>query len=149
MNSQEDYFHLGAKALIHNEKGQMLLLQLNPNKFKNTNEARFDIPGGRVQKNETLEIALKREIYEETGIDTILSLEPFMMTLSNFRIPTQIGDVGLVFATYLCKVPENIQIRLSDEHIYFEWAEPSRVSQLLSHYPLPLLKKLSDLHKKF
>ncbi len=147
--AQEDCFHLGAKALIHNESGQLLLLQLNPNKSRNTREARWDIPGGRIQKGEHLETTLKREVLEETGIATLLDVRPFMMVLTNIRIVAPTGaDVGLIFATYLCTIPKNSNIQLSDEHIQFQWANLNKTLELLSHYPKELLEKLSTLQER-
>lgn len=146
--AQEDCFYLGAKALIHNESGQLLLLQLNPNKSRNTREARWDIPGGRIQRGEHLETALKREVLEETGIATLLDIRPFTMVLTNLRIvaPT-FADLGLIFATYLCTIPKNSNIRLSDEHIQFQWVNLNEALELLSHYPKELLEKLSTLYR--
>lgn len=146
--AQEDCFHLGAKALIHNESGQLLLLQLNPNKSRNTREARWDIPGGRIQKGEHLETALKREVLEETGIATLLDIRPFMMVLTNLRIVAPTGaDVGLIFATYLCTIPKDSNIQVSDEHIQFQWVNLNKAFELLSHYPKELLEKLSTLQE--
>lgn len=38
MDSNEDCFHLGVKGFIHNDKGEILLLQFSPNKCKNGKE---------------------------------------------------------------------------------------------------------------
>lgn len=140
---QEDCFHLGAKALIHNAQGELLILETNPKKY-GTKIARFDLPGGRMQKNEMLEETLRREVAEELGITNLHILEPFLMVLSNFRISLKpSGDIGLVFATYLCTIPEDSPITLSDEHIGAEWMSPQKTLEALSHYPAPLLEKLS------
>jgi len=140
---KEDCFHLGVKAFIYNEEGDVLLLQLNPEKF-NGKEV-WDLPGGRIQKKESLEEALKREIYEETGLQNICHFKPFMMTLSPIRISIQNSDVGLILATYLCQISRDLLIRLSEEHVQFGWFAPSRAAELLSNYPRELMEKLSDL----
>ncbi len=140
---QEDCFHLGAKALIHNARGELLVLLPNPKKF-NVAISRFDLPGGRMQKNETLEETLQREVFEEIGVSNLTILEPFLTVLTNFRIPLKpLGSVGLLFATYLCTIPESTPLTLSDEHVHFEWVSPQKALEALSHYPTPLLEKLS------
>lgn len=58
MESQEDYFHLGVKALIHNNESKFLLLERNlcPKKTY------WDMPRGRLKKDETLNISIKLPI---------------------------------------------------------------------------------------
>lgn len=52
---------IGSHAIILNEKNE-ILLQLR------TDFNRWGIIGGALEYNETLEDALKREVYEETGL---------------------------------------------------------------------------------
>src|SRR5579885_3383319 len=136
---KEDSFHLGVKALIHNLEGKLLLLQAPKEKG-----AYWDVPGGRIQKNESLENALKREVYEETGIQ-ITRIKPFVMALSSIRIPFQNGDVGLIYAFHLCDGLLDTPIRLSTEHTHFDWFEPTKAAQLLSEtFPFELIEKLGS-----
>jgi len=55
---QEDCFHLGVKVLLYDSEGRVLLLKKGPY---------WDLPGGRLQKGETLMETLQREVEEETG----------------------------------------------------------------------------------
>jgi ADP-ribose pyrophosphatase YjhB (NUDIX family) len=72
INSREDIFHLGIKALIRNSAGQILLLKVNKEKLKGyQGEAYWDIPGGRIQKDSTVEETLKREIQEEGNLEVL------------------------------------------------------------------------------
>lgn len=52
---------LGVRALVRNEKGQILLI-------RHTYAPGWFMPGGGVGKDETLEAATARELYEEAGI---------------------------------------------------------------------------------
>lgn len=64
----EDSFHLGIKALIRNSDGKALLLKVNKEQLKGySGEAYWDIAGGRIHKNSTVEETLRREVEEETG----------------------------------------------------------------------------------
>lgn len=133
----EDKYHLGIKALIKNKEGKYLLLKVNKKALKGyTGEAYWDIPGGRVQKGDTVENTLKREIEEETGIKNISEPKPITMVLSNIRIPLDTYDVGLILSIYECEINENEQIKLSEEHTTFAWLEPQEAAKLLKiKYP--------------
>ncbi len=52
----EDLFFLGIKGIIRNSKGEVLLLKVNTQKFSQENKLEYwDIPGGRIQVNDTAE----------------------------------------------------------------------------------------------
>ena len=57
----EDCFHLGMKALIQRSDGKVLLLKQSKQKNNNL----WDLPGGRIQRNESVLDALRREIYSK------------------------------------------------------------------------------------
>ncbi len=141
MDCKEDCFHLSAKALIHNDEGKLLLLQKNIKK----SEPLWDLPGGRIHKNESLEDALKREIDEETGLQ-VLQVVPLVMVLANIRLPIQTGDVGLILAIYLCSTPYNCSVQLSSEYIRSDWFEPTIAAKLLAtNHPSELTEKIATL----
>lgn len=146
MNETEDTFHLGVKAIIRNQEGKVLLLKVNTEKLSNTTEAYWDIPGGRVQRNSTVEETLQREIEEEIGIDQIANVKPFSMVLSNIRIPLQPTDVGLILAIYTCTIDTQAPIQLSDEHTEAKWFEVSEAAKLLQiKYPQNFTQELQKL----
>ncbi|HEU5186945.1 MAG TPA: NUDIX domain-containing protein [Candidatus Saccharimonadales bacterium] len=146
MHKSEDTFHLGVKALIRNGEGKILLLQVNKKQLSKTTEAYWDIPGGRVQRGELPQAALRREVHEETGIDVLENIRPFAMTLSNIRIPQESGDVGLILWAFTCYAPVLETVELSSEHVAHDWFEPVEVMQKLSFkYPLDFLKKLEAI----
>jgi 8-oxo-dGTP diphosphatase len=138
----EDCFHLGLKALLCNKEGRLLLLRKNA-----THEAPYwDLPGGRVQKNESVEEALKREVYEETGLQNMTQIIPFFMTLTSSRIRLPAGDVGLIFKVYLCQIEDDCPIQLSNEHTHYEWVDPAQAVELLaSKFPSELLEKVRSI----
>ena len=136
----EECFHLGVKALIPNHEGKLLLLQ--------SDDKSWDIPGGRIHKNESLEAALRREVYEETGLNTISRIVFFKLALSSRRIFTPSGNVGLILATHLCHCRDVNQIQLSDEHISFGWFEPREAAERLSsNFPDELTVAIAGLQQ--
>ena len=146
MNSEE-VFHLGIKALIRNEEGKVLLLQVNPAKLQGERKDYWDLPGGRVQKDDSVENTLKREVLEETGIDQIVDIKPISMVLSNIRIPLSGSDsVGLILSVYSCNIADSATIALSDEHKAYEWFEPKKAAELLRvKYPEGFCRAIEEL----
>src|SRR4051812_19892391 len=113
--SSEDIFHLGIKALIHDQEGKILLLQVNPAKLSGERKDYWDLPGGRIQRGDSIESTLKREVLEETGITEIMDIKPVSMVLSNIRIPTgNDTSVGLILNVYACTTPNDATVVLSD-----------------------------------
>lgn len=147
----EDRFHLGIKALIRNSVGQILLLKVNPKKLVYRDDwkgvAYWDIPGGRIKKDISVEETLRREVEEEIGINNISNIKPFSMVLSKIRIPQEEDSVGLILGAYTCEIPENSQIKLSDEHTEANWFSPIEASKLLEiKYPVEFTEKILELN---
>ena len=148
MDMNEDVFHLGIKALIRNENGEILLLQVNKAKLKNSNTSEYwDIPGGRVQKGESPIDTLKREVEEETGIKEVSNIRSLMMVLSNIRIPiTNEDSFGLILFVYTCNIPSNSNITISDEHINYNWFNVVEAARRLKiKYPTEFTDKIKSL----
>lgn len=63
-----------AVAVIINKSGQVLLTQRNEPKNPSTHLC-WQLPGGGVEKNETVQEACVREAYEETGLHVSLLMQ--------------------------------------------------------------------------
>lgn len=144
LEQQEECFHLGMKALILNEEGKILLLEKHP---ENKAGRHWDIPGGRIQKNESFEEALKREVHEETGLQNLTELRFFTMAMTKRRIIVPHGSVKLALMVYLCRSAEQTLVCLSNEHIRFDWVNPKDVRELLSSsfFPEDLIEEITKL----
>lgn len=129
-----DCFHLGVKAVIVNPEEKVLLLR---------RRNYWDLPGGRLHKGETEVEALRREVEEETGLSTIEQPHPLMMFLSNIRIPSPKGDVGLIFSVYRINLTKTFDPVLSEEHDDFAWCSLQNVAEKLKdQYQSDLIGKL-------
>lgn len=114
----EDCFHLGLKAIIFNEGNKVLLL-----KGKNRKGLIYwDIPGGRIQKDEDVLCGLKREVFEETGIDSLQEISPICFSLSEIRFDVGSANFGLIYYFFQSRA-ENAEVKLSHEHHYYEWCD--------------------------
>lgn len=135
-----DTFHIGAKALIFNHENKVLVL-VRDHPIK---KLYWDLPGGRVHKNESVTETLLREIKEEIGLETTEAFLSFGMFLTDIRIPTQEDNVGLIFSFFKCHLSNAFLPILSDEHINFEWLHPLEASERLKkQYPAAFIKKLA------
>ncbi len=142
----EDLFHLGIKALIMNKEGKILLLRVNPEELHGGKRDYWDIPGGRLQKDENIVDTLYREVLEETGISRLLNISHLVIVVSNIRIPVENDTVGLILSIYKCDIQEPVQIKLSKEHIEFKWFTPLEAAELLSvKYPSELQDKITQI----
>lgn len=148
MPVMEDSFHLGIKALIKNDDGQVLLFKINSAELiTNPHGEYWDLPGGRIQRNSTAAETLRREVEEETGVKNVSVGKHLGMVLSNIRIPLKDGqDVGLVLSIYECKLPSDANIRLSFEHLAFEWFKPAEAAKhLATKYPNDFCQLIAKL----
>jgi mutator protein MutT len=92
-----DYIGVGVGACILNEVGEVLLAQRGP--LAKNERGTWEIPGGGVEFGETLEVALKREILEEIGVEIkIISL----LQVCDHILPAE--KQHWVSPTYLCHI---------------------------------------------
>jgi 8-oxo-dGTP pyrophosphatase MutT (NUDIX family) len=143
----EEIFQLGIKAVVRNNHGQILLLQVNPAKLRNwQGDAYWDLPGGRIHKGATVLETLHREIREETGIGEIQDPRIITSVVANIRIPLGGDDVGLILMIYSCRVLDSVAIRVSDEHLEARWFEAIEAARLLTvKYPPEFTQAIENI----
>lgn len=130
----EDLFFLWLKALITNSEWKFLLLQANTDRFNNHDGSEYrDIPGWRINRDEDIYTALRREIEEETGIHDIEISKHLWIQLSPTRIPRKDHDFGLMLSVYIVTIPPQTKIILSDEHISYKRCEYGEMIGKLKH----------------
>jgi len=132
-NIPEQEFHIGIKALIKNEKGEMLLLKSGPAEQKHTQVEFWDLPGGRIKTGHSISDTLKREVEEELGISgqNVEIGKVFDATISNFKA-SHGKNVGLMLIAYNCKLNGKQDFKLSDEHSEWKWVKIEDAKKLLS-----------------
>jgi len=115
-------------------EGKLLLIQRSDS---NRYPGVWEIPGGRLEEKESIENGLKREIYEEVGLDVTV-----LFPLSAHHFKRNDGQ-EIHMVSFLCKA-ENQEINLSNEHKNFVWATLEESKKLLHKEYLPDLKVISD-----
>jgi 8-oxo-dGTP diphosphatase len=79
-------------GLLFNAQGEILVAQRDQHKFQG---GRWEFPGGKVELEETPIQALKRELYEEVGID-IIDAEPWQKLQHEYPERTILLDIWKV-----------------------------------------------------
>lgn len=129
----EKLFHVGVKALLRRPDGTVLVMKTGP--FK-TDEAHWDLAGGRIQEGESELLALEREIKEETGLTELGKPHYFGSCISNIQIPVGGTKVGLVLIAYVVPVSQDVNIQISKEHSEVAWVAMDEAAIRLAYkYP--------------
>jgi len=104
---------VGVKALIKRDD-KYLFLRRHSN-FKNGDQD-WDIPGGRIEPNESLYAALEREINEETKLE-LIKLDRLLAAQDIF---VQVKSLHVVRLTYIAEAKGD-KVEVSEEHDTFKW----------------------------
>lgn len=99
-----------AAAIIENEQGQILIARRRQGKSQ---EGLWEFPGGKLERGETPEACLRRELLEEMNIE-IAPYEPFGVNEHDY------GSVQVRLFAYKAKFVRGV-IRLTD-HDEYRWA---------------------------
>lgn len=108
-------------AIIYTKStNRVLFLLRNSEKYNNT----WALAGGKIEKNESVLEALKRELIEEIGFDISNSkIIPLELFTSN--------DKKFNYHTFVCVVDDEFIPVLNDEHKGYCWCN-------INNYPKPL-----------
>lgn len=121
-------FMVAAGAVIELEKtGKILLLQRNSTLDWQANE--WEIPYGRLDQFEDVPTGLKREVFEELGIND-LELISLLSVWHIFR-GSEKAENELIGITYHCRTHSKA-VRLSPEHAGYKWVTPQEALTLVT-----------------
>jgi 8-oxo-dGTP pyrophosphatase MutT (NUDIX family) len=115
-------FYVGIKGVIVNDDKVLIV--------KGTAERDFwEVPGGRIDGDETIEQALHRELREE--LPNIKSIVLHKI-LDAYRVPKDIdGDTSLVLVFYKVSADFDGEPQVSEEHSESKWASKSEALDLV------------------
>ena len=122
--SDIEKFFVGIKAVII-QNNKILLVRTNAGGGRGD---RWEMPGGRIEQNQTISQTLNRELTEELPNITNIQIHEI---LHADRLPGKIiDDVGLVLVYYRVGADFQGDPQLSDEHIDWQWADQKTASNL-------------------
>ncbi len=109
-------FYVGIKAVIIKDD-KVLILHTNVNKER---PDMWEVPGGRIDDEESIEQALLRELKEELPNIKAIVMEEIV---DAYRLNKDIdGDKSLVLVFYKVSADFDGNPKISDEHVEYEWA---------------------------
>ncbi|HYG83484.1 MAG TPA: NUDIX hydrolase [Verrucomicrobiae bacterium] len=145
MTTPRDSFELGVKAFIRDTYGQVLLLHVPQEKTSHPG-GYWDMPGGKVEENENMVVALRREVKTKTKIIELFNIGSFMMVFPNVYFRYDDVDAGLIMAVHSCDVPAHVGYEINDEYDDSQWCSLDEAAELLRvKYPKEFVKKVLDL----
>lgn len=125
-------FYIGVKALIVN-KNKALLLKAKDRQ----NKYYWDLPGGRMEENETVIQALERELKEELPSISDIKINDL---IGVSKLPKTLSD-GQGLMLLIHKVHAFFdEMTLSNEHLEYKW---------LSKEELPVIEREAELSPEF
>lgn len=125
-NSMEKNFHVGIKAVIVNNGKALVLKQIT-----RQGDDVYDLPGGRINKGEDIDKALKRELKEELGIE-ILSFGPLLGVFERVGYYNNDKNISLMLLFYKVEADAST-LKLSDEHYEFKWISKEELDQIIKN----------------
>ncbi len=132
-------YFLAVKGIVRRSDGKILILKRSEHDDHKPNV--WETPGGGMDKMESPQEALKREIIEETGLAVTVT-QPF--NVFTFKKDTGEFKVGI---TFICDYIDG-EVNLSFEHSEFRWIEASEFANMESvsslHEEIDRYSKLKD-----
>lgn len=112
------------KAVLVNQKGEILLVRDAGKKDHTHAKGLFEFPGGRMDVGETPQEGLLRELHEELGLssDSIAVGSPLSVEL--WGVGGDVQNQPIVGIYYLVRLLGEASIVLSEEHDEFFWWDP-------------------------
>lgn len=128
-------FNVIVKGLIIKDKK---ILTLKRSMLDDIGPGIWELVGGRLENNESIESGLLREIKEETNLDC--SITRLLYATTYYSEKTQ----NCIILLYLCNSSQD-SIVLSDEHSDYRWVSVDESRQLLGGSILNDLEKFKVL----
>jgi len=135
-------------VIFRKEKGKIYYLLLNyPSTTRGAKKDYWDLPKGHVEKGEKELDTVKREVEEETGLKDLKFVEDFKEWIKYFF--RHEGKTIFKIVTFYSAETENEEIKISGEHIGYEWLPyEEAIKQLTFKNAKEILRKANDYLNK-
>lgn len=110
---------VGVKAVVHYE-GKILLLRESTAYLDGAEAGKWDVPGGRIESDETLDEGLAREVHEECGLT--VTRQKLLGAFDGF--PVIRGETCHVVRLYFLSQAKTDAVKLSSDHDQYDWVDP-------------------------
>ena len=130
--------------IVSKNKSILMIKRAHDYKGADIGKDMWDFVGGRIKSGEELKTALSREVSQEIGVE-ISSWQ--LVDAINFEMKKGKNKMNRTQLFYLTNLPEETQLKLTDQHTSFKWFKLSEMSNL--QIIEPYQKVLQDLTKQF
>jgi len=113
-------FTLSVKVVLRDAQGRCLLVRRSS--LSKNNAGKWDLPGGKVDAGENFDVALKREVAEETGLD--ISIDDVLGAAESVTPAKRV--VYLILGGH----PTAGEVRLSSEHDAHVWVDSRALAEV-------------------
>lgn len=110
-------YALSSKAVVRDPQGRCLLLRRSA--ASRHNAGLWEFPGGKLEAGESPDEGLVREVFEETGLQVIVSR---VAGAAESELP----DRKVAYLLFEALAPSSA-VSLSSEHDAYEWVAPGRL----------------------
>lgn len=117
---------LTIKAVVLNKNNEVLILKRAKNDL--FNGGKYDLPGGHIEENESLEDSIIREIKEETGLDAVFGE---IIDVVEFPQNSPLFKEEKRGIRCICYVNSD-KVRLSSEHSKYKWIPIKKATEKFS-----------------
>ena len=107
--------------------GQILLLKLRKDAAHDA--GKWEIPGGKVKKNEFFDEALKREFFEETGLE--IDIVSHYNTVDNNYTACKTNEKVKSIQLIMKVTADSRDVVVSSEHEDYRWFSCDEIRQLI------------------
>jgi bis(5'-nucleosidyl)-tetraphosphatase len=133
-----------AGAIIFRKEGdEIYYILLHYPKGSRTSKDYWDLPKGHIEKGETEAKAMRREVFEETGIKDLKLVSKFREVIKYF-FRWQGKTIFKMVVFYLGET-KNKEIKISGEHMGYQWLNYKKaLEQLTFKNAKEILKKANE-----
>lgn len=138
-----------AGAIIFRKEGNktLFLLLQYPSSSHRTKKDYWDLAKGHIEKGESEIETVQREVEEETGLKSIKLTEDFKEAIRYFF---RFGGKNILkFVTFYLAETQEKEIKISEEHVGFDWLPYREATERLTFKNAKnILKKANDFLSK-
>lgn len=124
MEEKNGAIHVAVKGILI-EDGKALIVRRS-DVMRDDRIGRWECPGGTLEFGERPEETLVREFREETGL-TVVPDQLLYVDSANMNPRYQI-----IIIAFLCRRQGKAEVRLSDEHLAYQWADGAALRRFLA-----------------
>ena len=113
---------VGAKGIVHYDN-KVLLVRESTKYDEGTSAGQWDMVGGRIESDETVQQGLLREVKEESGLN--VETERLIEVFDDF-LEIKGESCHIVRLYFLCRADSD-EVILSEDHDAYDWVDPHDV----------------------